>query len=72
MGRVDWNATFFDQIIQSDFSYNLSNSRELRREFIFIPVATGEGTHTWRDDNGDGVQDLNEFYIAINPDEKTC
>ncbi len=70
MGRVDWNATFFDRIIQSDFSYNLSNSRELRREFIFIPVATGEGTHTWRDDNGDGIQDLNEFYIAINPDEK--
>lgn len=70
MGRVDWNATFFDRIIQSDFSYNLSNSRELRREFIFIPVPTGEGTHTWRDDNGDGVQDLNEFYIAINPDEK--
>lgn len=70
MGRVDWNATFFDRIIQSDFSYNLSNSRELRREFIFIPVPTGEGTHTWRDDNNDGVQDLNEFYIAINPDEK--
>lgn len=70
MGRVDWNASFFQRIIRSDFSYNLSNSRELRREFIFIPVPTGEGTHTWRDDNGDGVQDLNEFYIAINPDEK--
>jgi len=70
MGRADWNASFFNRIIQSDFSYNLSNSRELRREFIFIPVPTGEGTHTWRDDNGDGVQDLNEFYIAINPDEK--
>ena len=36
MGRVDWNATFFDRIIQSDFSYNLSNSRELRREFILV------------------------------------
>lgn len=70
MGRLDWNAAFFDRIIRSDFSYNLSNSRELRREFIFIPVPTGEGTHTWRDDNGDGVQDLNEFYLAINPDEK--
>lgn len=70
MGRIDWNGSFFDRIIQSDLSYNLSNSRELRREFIFIQVATGQGTHTWRDDNGDGVQDLNEFYIAVNPDEK--
>jgi hypothetical protein len=70
MGRVDWRGEFLDRSIQSELSYNLSNSRELRREFIFIQVPTGQGTHTWRDDNGDGVQDLNEFYIAINPDEK--
>ncbi len=70
MGRVDWVGSFFNRAIRSDLSYNLSNSRELRREFIFILVPTGEGTHTWRDDNGDGVQDLNEFYIAVNPDEK--
>ncbi len=70
MGRIDWTGSFFDRIISSELSYNLSNSRELRREFVFIQVPTGQGTHTWRDDNGDGVQDLNEFYIAINPDEK--
>ena len=70
LGRVDWVGSFFDNIILTDLNYDLSNSRELRREFVFIQVPTGQGTHTWRDDNGDGVQDLNEFYIAINPDEK--
>ena len=70
MGRVDWVGSFFDRIVRSELNYNLSNSRELRREFIFIQVPTGQGTHTWRDDNGDGIQDLNEFYLAINPDEK--
>ena len=70
MGRIDWVGAFFNRAIRSDLSYNLSNSRELRREFIFILVPTGEGTHTWRDDNANGVQDLNEFYIAVNPDEK--
>jgi len=70
MGRIDWSGTFFDRIVQSELNYNLSNSRELQREFIFIQVPTGQGTHTWRDDNSDDVQDLNEFYIAINPDEK--
>lgn len=70
MGRVDWSGTFFDRIIRSELNYNLSNSRELKKEFIFIQVPTGQGTHTWRDDNGDDIQDLNEFYIAINPDEK--
>ncbi|MEX0882375.1 MAG: hypothetical protein WDZ72_02770, partial [Cyclobacteriaceae bacterium] len=33
-------------------------------------VPTGDGTHTWRDDNGDDVQQLNEFYLAVNPEEK--
>lgn len=70
MGRIDWIGSFFDRIVRSELNYNLSNSRELRREFIFIQVPTGQGTHTWRDDNGDDVQDLNEFYLAINPDEK--
>jgi len=70
MGRVDWVGSFFDRIVRSELNYNLSNSRELRREFIFIQVPTGQGTHTWRDDNGNGIQDLNEFYLAINPDEK--
>lgn len=70
MGRVDWTGQFFKRAIQSELSYNLSNSRELRREFIFLQVPTGEGTHTWRDDNGDGVQDLSEFYLAVNADER--
>lgn len=42
----------------------------MKREFVFVEVPTGEGTHTWRDDNADGVQDLGEFYLAVNPDEK--
>lgn len=70
MGRIDWTGQFLERAIMSELSYNLANSRELRREFVFIQVPVGEGTHTWRDDNGDGVQDLNEFYLAVNVDEK--
>lgn len=69
-GRINWVQNFFDRNVRSNFSYSTGNSRELRREFIYLPVATGEGTHTWRDTNGDGVQDLNEFFEAINPDER--
>lgn len=70
MGRVDWTGNFLNNVVRSELTYALGNSRELRREFVFIPVPLGEGTHTWRDDNADGIQDLNEFYIAINADEK--
>ncbi|WP_421765605.1 hypothetical protein [Ekhidna sp.] len=69
-GRINWIQSFLNRSIRSNFSYATGNSRELRREFVYLPVATGEGTHTWRDTNNDGVQDLNEFFEAINPDER--
>ena len=68
--RLDWQGNFLDRHIISELNYQAGNSRELKREFVFIQVPTGEGTHTWRDENQDGVQDLNEFYLAINPDER--
>ncbi len=69
-GRVNWMQSMLGKNLRSNFSFATGNSRELRREFIYLPVSTGEGTHTWRDTNGDGVQDLNEFFEAINPDER--
>ena len=68
--RLDWQGSFVDKHIVSELNYQMGNSRELKREFVFITVPTGEGTHTWRDENEDGIQDLNEFYLAINPDER--
>ena len=70
LGRIDWNGIFLDKHIRSDLSYTIGNSRELKRNYIFFQVPTGEGTHTWRDDNRDGEQDIGEFYPAINPDER--
>jgi len=70
-GRVNWLSNYFKKNLTQNFSFSTGNSRELRREFVYLPVITGEGTHTWRDQNGDGVQDLNEFFEAINPDERT-
>jgi hypothetical protein len=68
--RADWLGRFARDHIRTDLSYAVGNGRELKREFVFIQTTAGEGTHTWRDDNGDGVQDLSEFYLAVNPDER--
>jgi len=70
LGRLDWSADFLKKHIRSEIMYAIGNGRELRREYVFIPVPMGEGTHTWRDDNQDGKQDLDEFYLAINNDER--
>ena len=70
MGRMDWSASLLKKHIRSELMYAIGNGREPKREYIFIPVPTGEGTHTWRDENNDGIQDLDEFYLAINNDER--
>ncbi len=70
LGRIDWMIDLLKGHVKSEASYAMGNSRELRREYIYIQVPTGEGTHTWRDNNDDGIQDLSEFYLAVNPDER--
>lgn len=69
-GRLTTTNRFFDNHIRNNMSLAISSGRELEREFIYVIVNTGEGTHTWKDENEDGIQDLNEFYEAVNPDER--
>ena len=70
LGKVDYSGSLGKNLIRNEISYALANGRELQREFVFLPAPNGDGTHTWRDDNEDGIQQLNEFYLAINPEEK--
>lgn len=70
LGKVDYSGNLFNDLIQNTVTISSANTRELKREFVFAQVATGQGTHTWRDENEDDVQDLSEFYEAVNPDEK--
>lgn len=69
-GRVDWNGDIIKKVLRSELNYSVANARVPKREYIFVEVPTGQGTHTWRDDNMDGIKDLNEFYEAIHFDEK--
>lgn len=65
-----WNSRFFKNNLVSNIQYSTSNTRELKRTFIYLQVPSGQGTHTWRDENNDGIQDINEFYEAVNNDER--
>jgi hypothetical protein len=70
MGRIDWRSDFFERAIRQELTYSTVTGREPAREFTFIQVDGTQGTHTWRDDNNDGIQQLGEFYEALNPDER--
>lgn len=68
--QMNWLGSFWKKMFRSELNYTVGSGRELRRDYVYVKVPTGEGTHAWRDDNGNGVQELGEFYEALNPDEK--
>lgn len=68
--RASWDGKFFKENVSHRMTYQVGNVRELKREFIYVLVGGNQGTHAWRDENGDGIKDLNEFYEAVNPDEQ--
>ncbi|SDL28195.1 hypothetical protein SAMN05421823_10596 [Catalinimonas alkaloidigena] len=70
-GRLDWSADLLERHIRSELTFATATGRELRREFQYIPaLEPGQGTHDWIDYNGNGIQELNEFVEAVNPDRR--
>ena len=70
LNNFKYSFKLYNNSIRSEIGLINATGRELQREFQFLEVANGQGTHTWRDENEDEIQDLGEFYEAINPDEK--
>ncbi|RYU78010.1 hypothetical protein [Hymenobacter persicinus] len=69
LSKIDWNASFFENVLRSELSYSIATGRELKRDYSFIPVVNGQGTHYYGGDaNGNGRQDKEEFFEAQTPD----
>lgn len=67
LGRLEYNARIFKNAITLNLFYETSSGLENQRQFSYIPVNNGQGTHYWDsslDYNGNGVPDLDEFQQA--------
>ncbi|EMR03022.1 cell surface protein SprA [Cesiribacter andamanensis AMV16] len=69
-GQLQWRNQAWQGAIRQQLLYSAGSGRELRRDYVYVKVPTGQGTHIWRDNNGDGEQQLEEFFEAVLPDEK--
>ncbi len=66
-GRLEYNARLLNQSIQINTFYELGSGMENKKDYSFIRVNNGQGTHYWEiglDFNGNGVPDLDEFQEA--------
>lgn len=69
LNRLEHVLRLWKGTVTSTTFYELGSGLELKREFIFLEVNSGQGTHTWIDYNNDGIKDLGEFEIAAFQDQ---
>ena len=56
-------------LLQINSKYEVGKGKEAKKVKSFIKVPDGIGTHNWIDNNNNGIQEINEFVVALFQDE---
>ncbi len=55
------------RMLYANLIYEITSEQIAQRDIKFLPVNPGQGEYEWKDDNQDGIQNINEFVISNNP-----
>lgn len=64
LGRIDYNVTILRGFIRSTTLYELGSGREQRTQVVYQVSPTNTGDFIWRDVNGDGIKQIDEFVVS--------
>ncbi|MFB6278690.1 MAG: hypothetical protein ABEK75_04245 [Salinibacter sp.] len=69
--RVEGQARPLDRAIDAHLFYDAATERTPIQREVFVQTTPGRGEFVWRDENDDGVQQVDEFVPETTPNEGT-
>ncbi|CAN5243836.1 hypothetical protein BH09BAC5_BH09BAC5_09460 [soil metagenome] len=69
VGRLEYTMRLWKNVVSGQTFYEAGSGLEVKKEYSYLEVPTGQGTYSWTDYNNDGVKQLNEFEIAVYSDQ---
>jgi len=66
LSTISWIGNLLNRHLRSELDYTIATGREARRQYEFVEVAPGQGTHYLV--QGGNPQNLNDYFEAQVPD----
>lgn len=69
IGSLDYASNFLKGAIALNVYYEAGSGLEQKKNYTYLRVAAGQGTHIWNDYNGNGIEEIDEFEVAAFQNE---